>query len=57
MPDALLEAIAVTGTPEECRERIEAYRRSGITLPIISPRPGGADAKQSVMEALIACAP
>jgi probable F420-dependent oxidoreductase len=56
VPDALLEAIAVTGTPEECRERIEAYRRAGITLPIISPRPGGPDAKQSVMEALRACA-
>jgi len=57
VPDTLLEAIAVTGTPEECRERIEAYRRSGITLPIISPRPGRPDAKQSVMEALRACAP
>ncbi len=57
VPDALIEAISVTGTPEECRERVEAYRRSGITLPIISPRPGGPNPKQMVIEALKACAP
>ncbi|MDQ3830793.1 MAG: LLM class flavin-dependent oxidoreductase, partial [Candidatus Tectomicrobia bacterium] len=43
VPDALIEAIAVVGTPAECRDRVEAYRRSGIALPIISPRPTGAD--------------
>jgi probable F420-dependent oxidoreductase len=57
VPDALIEAISVTGTPEECRERVEAYRRSGITLPIISPRPGGPNPKQMVIEALKACTP
>jgi probable F420-dependent oxidoreductase len=57
VPDALIEAISVSGTPEECRQRVEAYRRSGITLPIISPRPSGADPKRVVIEALQACAP
>jgi probable F420-dependent oxidoreductase len=57
VPDELIEAIAVTGTPAECRERIEAYRCSGISLPIISPRPMGADPKQAAIEALKACAP
>jgi alkanesulfonate monooxygenase SsuD/methylene tetrahydromethanopterin reductase-like flavin-dependent oxidoreductase (luciferase family) len=57
VPDALIEAIAVAGTPAECRDRVEAYRRSGITLPIISPRPTGADPKQAAFEALKACAP
>jgi probable F420-dependent oxidoreductase len=57
VPDELIEAIAVAGTPAECRERIEAYRRSGIALPIISPRPTGSDPKQAAIEALKACAP
>ena len=57
VPDALIDAISVTGTPAECRARVEAYRRSGITLPIISPRPSGPDPKQVVIEALQACAP
>ena len=57
VPDALIEAISVTGTPAECRGRVEAYRRAGITLPIISPRPGGSNPKQMVIEALRACAP
>jgi probable F420-dependent oxidoreductase len=57
VPDGLIEAIAVAGTPAECRDRVEAYRRSGITLPIISPRPTGTDPKQAAFEALKACAP
>jgi alkanesulfonate monooxygenase SsuD/methylene tetrahydromethanopterin reductase-like flavin-dependent oxidoreductase (luciferase family) len=57
VPDELIEAIAVAGTPAECRERTEAYRRSGIALPIISPRPSGPDPKRAVIEALQACAP
>jgi len=57
VPDALIEAISISGPPSECRERVEAYRRSGITLPIISPRPSGPNPKQMVIEALQACAP
>jgi len=57
VPDALIEAISISGPPSECRERVEAYRRSGITLPIISPRPSGPNPKQMVLEALQACAP
>jgi alkanesulfonate monooxygenase SsuD/methylene tetrahydromethanopterin reductase-like flavin-dependent oxidoreductase (luciferase family) len=56
VPDALVDAVAVAGTAEDCRRRIEAYRMSGIALPIISPRrgPGGV---RSVMDAIRACAP
>jgi probable F420-dependent oxidoreductase len=57
VPDALIDAISVTGTPAECRARVEAYRRSGISLPIISPRPSGSNPQQVVIEALKACAP
>jgi 5,10-methylenetetrahydromethanopterin reductase len=37
--DALIDATSVAGTAEQCRERIEAYRRSGIDLPILSRSP------------------
>jgi alkanesulfonate monooxygenase SsuD/methylene tetrahydromethanopterin reductase-like flavin-dependent oxidoreductase (luciferase family) len=59
VPDALIDAVAVAGTPAKCRERIESYRRSGIALPIIFPvlRGAGTAGKQDVIEALRACAP
>ena len=59
VPDALIAAVAVAGTPAECRERIEAYRSSGIALPIIFPvlRSAGPAGKQDVIDALRACAP
>lgn len=57
VPDELSEAMGVAGTPAECRERVEAYRRSGIALPIIFPLSGGPEGKQGVMEAIRACAP
>ena len=51
VPDELIQALGIAGTPTECRERIEAYRRAGIPLG------GGPDGKQRVMDALRACAP
>ncbi len=57
VPDELIAAIGIAGTPTECRERVEVYRRSGIKLPIISPRLSGHDPKQQVIDALRACAP
>jgi hypothetical protein len=57
--DALVAAVGVAGTPEACRERVEAYRRSGIALPIIDPMILGAgrDGKQDVLDTIRACAP
>ena len=57
VPDELIQALGIAGTPTECRKRIEAYRRAGIALPIIFPLGGGPDGKQRVMDALRACAP
>jgi probable F420-dependent oxidoreductase len=57
VPDALLAAITAAGTPEQCRAKVEAYRRSGIALPIISPRASGPGGKQMAVEALRGCAP
>jgi probable F420-dependent oxidoreductase len=55
--DAMIDATSVSGTPEQCRARIEAYRRSGIDLPIISPFARGPDAKSRFEAAIRACAP
>jgi probable F420-dependent oxidoreductase len=56
VPDALVEATGVVGTAAECQERIAAYRRSGIHLPIISPR-SAVLSKDGAMAAIKACAP
>jgi probable F420-dependent oxidoreductase len=57
VPDELIAATGVVGVPEECRERVEAYRQSGIALPIISPFSRGPNGKQRVITAIRACAP
>jgi probable F420-dependent oxidoreductase len=57
VPDEMIAAVSVSGTPAECRERIAMYRQAGLALPIISPRGGGPDVKGSFMEAIRACAP
>jgi probable F420-dependent oxidoreductase len=56
VPDALMAAISAAGTPEQCRARVDAYRRSGIGLPIISPRASGPGGKAMAVEAIRACA-
>lgn len=55
--DTMIDATGVVGTPEECRARIEAYRQSGIDLPIISPFARGPGAKAVFEAAIKACAP
>lgn len=57
VPDAVIAATGIVGSPAECRDRLEAYRQSGISLPIISPFSRGAGAQQRVMDAIRACAP
>ena len=54
VPDDVIRTTAVAGTAAVCRERIEAYRDSGMDLPIISARTNDvADFER----ALRACAP
>jgi alkanesulfonate monooxygenase SsuD/methylene tetrahydromethanopterin reductase-like flavin-dependent oxidoreductase (luciferase family) len=55
--DEMIDATSVSGTPAECRARIEAHRRSGIDLPIISPFARGPDAKARCEATIRACAP
>jgi alkanesulfonate monooxygenase SsuD/methylene tetrahydromethanopterin reductase-like flavin-dependent oxidoreductase (luciferase family) len=55
--DALIDATSIAGTREQCRERVEAYRQSGIDLPILSPFARGPDSKARFVAAIRACAP
>jgi probable F420-dependent oxidoreductase len=55
--DELIDATSVVGTPAECRERVEAYRRSGIDVPILSPFARGPGAKAKFEAVIRACAP
>lgn len=57
VPDALVDAVTLAGTPETCRERVEAYRRAGLRLPIVSPRASGADGRKAAFAVIRACAP
>ena len=55
--DAMVDATSIAGTPAQCRQRIEAYRESGIDLPIISPFERGPDAQANFEAVIRACAP
>ncbi len=57
VPDELIDAVALAGTPAACRARLAIYRDAGLALPIVSPRVAGADGKASAMTAIRACAP
>jgi len=55
--DELIDATSVAGTPAQCRERVEAYRQSGIDVPILSPFARGPGAKAKFEAVIRACAP
>ena len=57
VPDRLVDALSITGTAEECRKGLEAYRSAGIGLPIIFPAGGIKGMKSAVEDCLRACAP
>jgi probable F420-dependent oxidoreductase len=57
VPDGLIDAVALAGTPDTCAARLEAYRRAGLALPIVSPRVAGAHAAATAMAVIRACAP
>ena len=37
VPDDVVQMICAAGTPDECREKVEHYRRNGCTSPILYP--------------------
>ena len=57
VPDTLVDAVALAGTAQDVRARIEEYRQGGLALPIVSPRVSGSGGKQAAFDAIRACAP
>ena len=55
--DEMISATCIAGSPAQCQAQVEAYRRSGIDVPILSPFARGADAKTRFEAAIRACAP
>ena len=55
--DAHIDAVCIAGTPEHCRDRIEAYRASGLDLPMIAPMAAGPNGKAMAEATIRACAP
>ena len=37
IPDGAIDALTITGAPDHAFERIDQYRKSGVTLPILMP--------------------
>ncbi len=37
MPDSLVDATFLAGTPDEVTRRIQRYRDAGVRLPIVRP--------------------
>ena len=40
MTDRFLDATCLIGTPDQCRQRLAAYRQAGVQLPILYPAVG-----------------
>ena len=57
IPTELIEKIALVGSADQCRRKLDEYRRAGITQPIISPRVAGPNPKDEAMQIIRACAP
>jgi probable F420-dependent oxidoreductase len=58
IPDDLVDALVVHGTPDSCRTQVEAYAEAGVTVPVMAllPTPeldsGGAPALAKLLSAL-----
>lgn len=52
LTDEMIDAIAILGTADACRERIAAYVAGGVTTPVISPLAVHPDQVTAVFEAL-----
>ncbi|HEY5024839.1 MAG TPA: LLM class F420-dependent oxidoreductase [Acidimicrobiales bacterium] len=43
IPDEVVDALVVHGTPEECRAHVQRYVDNGVTIPVLAVLPGGDD--------------
>ena len=57
IPDEMIDQLGIVGTPEDVRNRIDAYREIGISHPILSPLVDEDSSMDQTMETIQACAP
>ena len=50
IPDSLVDALIVHGSPEECREHIGRYIENGVTTPALAILPFGLDPRQAIRD-------
>ncbi len=50
IPDELVDALIVHGSPEACREHIGRYQANGITTPALAVLPFGVDQRQAIRD-------
>ena len=50
IPDSLVDELIVWGSPEECREKIDAYVANGVTTPALAVLPFGLDQRQAIRD-------
>ena len=53
----MIAATGIAGTPDECRERLEAYRGAGLDFPSSAPSPAAPTRRSGFLAAIEACAP
>lgn len=50
VPDRVVDALVIHGSPESCRQQIQAYVDHGVTTPVLSILPTGRDPRQMARE-------
>jgi alkanesulfonate monooxygenase SsuD/methylene tetrahydromethanopterin reductase-like flavin-dependent oxidoreductase (luciferase family) len=48
IPDEVVDALVVHGTPQECRAHVQRYVDNGVTVPVLAVLPGGDDLSKAV---------
>ena len=43
IPDQVVDALVVHGSPEQCRAHVQRYVANGVTIPVLAVLPGGDD--------------
>jgi alkanesulfonate monooxygenase SsuD/methylene tetrahydromethanopterin reductase-like flavin-dependent oxidoreductase (luciferase family) len=52
----MIRATTIYGSPEACRERLQAYRDAGLQQPIIAPFPIGEPIQETFRRTIAGCA-
>jgi probable F420-dependent oxidoreductase len=50
--DSMIDRIAVIGSAQQCRDRLEAFRAAGVTTPMVNPIAGDEASAVAMLEAL-----